>query len=389
MRPIVVFALALSAGLAGCDLVKSPDDRDGSHHRYSYCDSTGCYTCDSSGCTNVNGNPGAQCRSDWDCSPGSDCENGACKKTSMCQTGTCPSGQTCDSRSTCVSGDSGAPTCTQDSDCANGFCDLRSKTCVVSNPCYGGTCSTGWTCDSRNICIPMPCSATQTCQTGCYCDSGNCIESAVCNSDQDCASLSMTCDTASHTCVPSQTTTPPPPPPGCTTDAGCAAGESCCNGECKVIQSVPPADSCTNQGQCGPGGECIYDARNVGLCHIACQDDTGCGTGDYCFGGICQKNPTPTPQCVFNTECPADNTCINATCHPDCTDTCPNPHDFCDQGICQPDWRRVSECSLDTDCSYALDQCVNGTCATRCMQDADCSGCPHGPTCIMGYCGQG
>src|SRR5262249_9770550 len=108
MRPIVVFALALSAGLAGCDLVKSPDDRDDSHHRYSYCDSTGCYSCDNSGCNNVGSN-GGQCRSDWDCAPGWDCENGTCKKTSFCQNGTCPTGQICDSRSTCVSGSSGAP----------------------------------------------------------------------------------------------------------------------------------------------------------------------------------------------------------------------------------------------------------------------------------------
>src|SRR5262249_18197231 len=205
MRPIVVFALALSAGLAGCDLVKSPDDRDDSHHRYSYCDSTGCYSCDNSGCNNVGSN-GGQCRSDWDCAPGWDCENGACKKTSFCQNGTCPTGQICDSRSTCVSGGSGAPSCSKDSDCANGFCDPRSKLCVISFPCASdGSCGAGWTCDSRNICIPMPCSATQSCQTGCFCDAGHCIESATCNSNQDCASLSMTCDTAHHTCVPSTT----------------------------------------------------------------------------------------------------------------------------------------------------------------------------------------
>ena len=224
---------------------------------------------------------------------------------------------------------------------------------------------------------------------GCYCQAGNCIESGTCSSDKDCAAFNMVCDTTHHTCVPPTTTTPPPPSGSCMNDAGCPNGDSCCNGVCMVIASIPPADSCTKDGQCGPGGECIFDARNVGECHIACQDDSGCGTGDHCWGGICQKNPNPPQNCIFNTDCPPNNTCINATCHPNCTDTCPNPHDFCDQGICQPDWRRVSDCTIDSDCSYSLDQCVNGTCATRCMEDSQCTGCPHGPTCIMGYCGQG
>jgi hypothetical protein len=55
-------------------------------------------------------------------------------------------------------------------------------------------------------------------------------------------------------------------------------------------------------------------------------------------------------------------------------------------GICQPDWRIVSECAVDSDCTVAGQQCVNGQCVTRCMQDSDCDLCPDGPACVMGYC---
>src|SRR5262249_56000812 len=114
------------------------------------------------------------------------------------------------------------------------------------------------------------------------------------------------------------------------------------------------------------------------------------GTGDTCRGGFCSKTPTPPQTCLFNHDCGAGFTCINATCHTNCSANtdCANPADFCDRGICQPDWRRKSECTIDTDCSFAKDQCVDGTCATRCLQDADCLGCPHGPVCVMGYCAQ-
>jgi hypothetical protein len=291
----------------------------------------------------------------------------------------------CDSRSTCVLAQSSGSTCKADSECSGGFCDLRSGMCIPTWSCGGksGDCGAGWTCDSRKICVPTPCTASSQCMESCYCDRGNCIETASCQKDSDCTKLNMTCDTQRHTCTPST----PPPTTGCQKDGQCPGGQTCCDGACKDPRTKLPELTCAADDECG-GGICRKDASGDGLCHRACQGNTDCGTGDTCSMGNCWKNPTPVVACVFNRQCGDGQTCINATCHLDCTadKDCPNKADFCDQGICQPDWRRVSACVIDSNCSYALDQCVNGTCATRCMQDADCSGCPHGPVCKLGYC---
>jgi hypothetical protein len=381
MRRIALFAL-LTLAAAGCELARHPNDRS-----YSYCDSTGCYECGDGSCRPIGA---LDCRTDWDCTPSFSCRNGSCVDTGFCAAdGTCPGTMKCDSRSTCVSGTSGGTACTKNETCTTGFCDLRSGVCVPTWTCdaRGPACGAGWTCDSRGICVPAPCSATQTCQQGCYCDRGNCVETGMCQKDSDCTPLNLVCDTTRRTCVPPTL----PPPTGCTTDAQCPSGQTCCDGACKAPRTPEPQLTCSSNGQCA-GGLCQVDARGAGLCHRACTASSQCGTGDICTSaGFCFKNPAPSPQqCVFNKDCATTgDTCINGVCHAACTTAggCANPADFCDQGICQPDWRRRAECSLDTDCSYALDQCVDGTCKTRCMQDADCSGCPHGPTCIMGYCG--
>lgn len=377
-RILIAFTILLGA----CELRLRKDT-------YTYCDSTGCYECDSWGCWSTGARPpGQSCTGNWSCSAGCYCGPGnTCVETGMCSKNSdCPSGHICDSRSTCIPGGPGNQ-CTADANCPTGqFCDKTTNMCVPSQTCSPSyPCPTGMTCDpARGTCVPVSCRAPTDCPRPTYCNlqTGLCVPTMTCQTNQDCQVLpgNLTCDPTRHVCVPSL------PPPACTTNANCPTGQTCCNGVCKT-PPPPPAGTCTYSGECG-GGVCRLDFRGVGLCHAPCTTDANCGTGDSCQNGFCDTNPNSPRTCVFNTSCPANHTCINGVCHANCTTdaNCTNPADFCDQGICQPDWRVVTECAVDHDCTHPGEQCVNGQCRTRCMTDAQCVNCVDGPTCVNGYC---
>ncbi len=171
--------------------------------------------------------------------------------------------------------------------------------------------------------------------------------------------------------------------PSCLTDVACAEHEICCDGECKPVLVPDESLTCTVDAQCG------FGVCHEGQCHNRCNAIGDCGTGHVCHEGVCVKPTAPTPVCVFNSQCADAETCINATCHTNCTsdDQCTRAADFCDQGICRPDWRIVSECTIDAHCTADGEQCVDGACRTRCVQHADCTNCPDGPVCGPGgYC---
>lgn len=388
-----IFGLGL-VSQSGCALYY-PDDGDSS---YQYCDGTGCYECNDYECWQVGGGDGWSCWSNVDCAAGCWCDTdaGTCIESGYCSSDAdCFDGTVCDeARSSCTPPDAIDPTygCTNDYECAAGcYCDLASGSCVEAGYCASDAeCAAGYTCDeARSSCVPAgdpgECVVTDPCAAGCYWDESleYCVETGYCGADSDCAYLGMVCDECRSTCVP-ESEVPPPPPTGCTTDADCAAGELCCDGECKAPNPVEDI-TCTGDGECG-GGTCVD-----GSCHAACVSDADCGTGDVCVAGYCENNALGGGECVFNADCGADLTCINGSCHTNCVSDaeCANPADFCDDGVCQPDWRPVSECSIDADCSVSAgEECVDGQCLTRCMQDSDCAACPDGPVCTGGYCGE-
>jgi hypothetical protein len=401
MRRYLLLGL-LGVGLAlqsGCALYY-PDERgDGP---FSYCDDTGCYECNDYECWQVSpgGGGGYYCSSNWDCAGGCYCDvwnTGTCIETGFCSSDAdCWDGFVCDDRASCVPPETVPPPgCASDDECAAGcYCDEATGVCVEAGFCDSDAdCPVGMACDSRSSCVPVGCTSDDQCAAGCYCDdAGNCAESGYCTQDSDCSYLGAewTCDEARGTCIPDEGAPPPPPPPpppqGCTVDADCTAGQICCDGECKDARP-DVIDECTGDGMCG-GGDCVD-----GLCHQACATDADCGTGDICdaASGTCWSNAAGGGACVFNVDCGAGFTCINAFCHTNCASDadCANPADFCDMGVCQPDWRVVSECSIDADCNVAADEeCVDGQCLTRCMQDLDCAACPDGPICTAGYCGE-
>ncbi len=389
-RYLLLGIFALGTTQAGCALYYPPDHENSP---YSYCDTSGCYECDSYSCWRVSGGDGTGwCASNADCAAACYCEaaSGTCIETGFCSSNAdCFDGMVCDDRSSCVPPETIGPPagCSADAECAAGcFCDEASGACIESPFCStDADCGVGWTCDGRSTCIPVVsgCTADAECAAACYCEelNGTCIESGYCAADADCAWLGMECDESRSTCIPPEVVTPT----ACTLDADCAAGQTCCDGECKDARIPGDVGNCTYSGECG-GGLCVD-----GSCHPACTTNADCGTGDICaIDGYCTSDPAPTPVCVFNADCGDATafTCINGYCHSNCLDDaqCLNPADFCEIGVCQPDWRTVSECAITNDCA-STEACVDGQCRTDCMQDSDCDLCVDGPVCgAGGYC---
>src|SRR5579859_3020008 len=85
MRRMLLAALLVASG---CDLFKSPD------RFYTYCDATGCYRCDESGCSPAGAPTGASCQTSADCAQGCYCtSNGQCAEAGFCnQNSDCGSG---------------------------------------------------------------------------------------------------------------------------------------------------------------------------------------------------------------------------------------------------------------------------------------------------------
>jgi hypothetical protein len=251
---------------------------------YTYCDSTGCYRCDQTGCSPWS--PGSGCRSDADCGgQGSWCE--------------LSSGQ-------CRSGGNGS-SCTNDASCPPGyFCHPTSKQCLQSWKCtVDADCGAGMVCDSRHTCVPGPSSCTPTtgCAKGCYCAGGKCNETGLCKVDADCKMFGPAYTCQAGTCVNVPGT--PGTAGGCTYNVDCGANKTCLNG----------------------------------TCHAGCSSNTDCtNVNDICLQGVCQANTGRVAQCKINDDCGAGQECVNAMCkyhcysNADCS-ACANGY-VCSMGYC-------------------------------------------------------
>src|ERR1700744_3153482 len=90
--PLLVFA----AG--GCDFFGHKDSY------YTYCDATGCYTCNQTGCTPQGPPTGSGCQTNNDCGQGCYCAaNGTCTEAGFCDKDSdCSGGNVCDvARASC------------------------------------------------------------------------------------------------------------------------------------------------------------------------------------------------------------------------------------------------------------------------------------------------
>lgn len=221
----LVMALAL---VSGCTLYFGPDDDDDRY--YSYCDETGCYTCDNETGQCWSDGGGWGCYSDYDCAAGCYCDenSGTCVEAGFCSdNGECPEGYYCDDRASCVP--DGSQSCWE-TGCAWGYyCDQWSGECVPSTTCQTAEeCGPGYDC-VNGTCTPVGCTSDDQCAAGCYCDeqSGGCVESGYCTQDADCAGLNQVCDEDRGTCVPVDETPPPLTCEDLTDEAACIARDDC------------------------------------------------------------------------------------------------------------------------------------------------------------------
>jgi Cys-rich repeat protein len=246
---ITCIGLVIALAASGCTLYFGPDDDDDNQYS-SYCDDSGCYTCDNytGECWPDGGGNG--CYYDGDCAAGCYCDpgSGVCIETGFCgEDGTCPDGYVCDDRASCVPGtdqcwNTGCPT--------GEYCDQWTGSCTSSTTCTADAdCGAGWWCNA-GTCNPLGCTDDTQCAAGCYCDptTGGCNETSYCTYDTDCPE-GQTCDESRSTCIPSDDPPPPPPPPACDTitdEAGCLARSDCheiLGGvNCTPACSVDPAD---------------------------------------------------------------------------------------------------------------------------------------------------
>lgn len=127
---------------------------------------------------------------------------------------------------------------------------------------------------------------------------------------------------------------------------------------------IPRLDfSCVRDTQCG-AGEC-----DAGICYVACESDSDCGTGDRCSvetgRRLCMPDPNPAVRCDESAICTTKQTCVNGTCHDPCAvdDDCENLQDRCTSGLCFPDRRPIDECVLNVECAADL-VCLNGRCVS-------------------------
>jgi len=260
MLPALTLMMALFA--SACTLYFGPDDEDDRY--YSYCDDTGCWTCDSytGECWSDGGTLG--CTTDDDCAGGCYCDEsyGSCVEAGYCSYDTdCPEGYSCDDRASCVP--DGDTSC-WDTGCPWGYyCDSFGGGCIPSTTCSTDTdCGTGYGCFD-GTCAPLGCADDTSCAAGCYCDetSGGCVESNYCSNDTECPS-GQSCDESRSTCIPDET----PPPPTCaelTTASTCDANAAC--------EPIFTGVNCTEIDPSGPlcsdsGTNCMCESYAFAAC---------------------------------------------------------------------------------------------------------------------------
>src|SRR5262249_7445759 len=133
----VAALLPLLSLLAGCKMFEHKD------RYYTYCDATGCYACDDTGCR-PNGTGGGNttaCPSNAQCQAGCYCDvrTGQCKEAGFCDKDSdCSGGMVCDTtRHSCQpAAGGGGGSCSKHDDCPSGqFCNPSTHSCLPSWGC--------------------------------------------------------------------------------------------------------------------------------------------------------------------------------------------------------------------------------------------------------------
>jgi hypothetical protein len=97
----------------------------------------------------------------------------------------------------------------------------------------------------------------------------------------------------------------------CVLDSDCPAHDMCDNGLCEP--DVRPRPSCTSNAGCASGQSCVD-----GFCRAMCRTSADCCTCSAAIvcgpGGYCETPGEVTPQCQLDTQCGSGQSCVDATC---------------------------------------------------------------------------
>lgn len=297
---------------AGC----SSDDNKSRF--YTYCDNTGCYSCDQYGCGLAPGRPpGVACASNGECAPGCFCDTDKkCAEAGFCDRGSdCAKGFTCNTaRHSCEPGTGPTPM-------------PQPKACKVASDCAPGNECFNTTCKAAPLPAP-PCVFNRECGEGGQCVDGRCQH-------------------------------------GCEDDTSCGTGRLCLNKKC--VAKPLDMSSCVSNSQCGAGQSCIDS-----VCHASCAKDSECqatNKNDLCVSNICRPDERRVPECKVNSECAAGLECVNAQCrtfcyaNSDCAQ-CADNATVCSGSYCMTAAEAAPQCKLPSDCNGGTQHCVNAACAS-------------------------
>lgn len=419
----------------------------------------------------------SSCASDAQCATNAYCDNGvcnakrvpgsACAAAKQCQSGYCTGGICCDKActgtcETCLAaqGASANGACTNlpagTANCGNTYVCNGSSGACPSSCTNDASCASGLYCNSSQQCVPKVALGT-ACTGNSQCTSGNCVDGFCCNAA--CAGGCDRCNLPGSvgTCkvVDSGTVGANPScgayvcnglsnacPTSCISDAQCASGGVCLNGQCEAKRAL--GQPCTIDKSCTSGacvdGVCCNSACNgggcdrcdlpgfLGTCKIAplghaggpgscspylcdgvnavcpssCSGDANCESGHGCVSGICEKKKANGESCTVAKDCASGFCALGICCDSACTDACARCDVPGSVGTCGPAQATTpgEGCGLylcngkSTSCPSGCEKnedCQDGYCfASACYPKRDAgSACDGHAECKSGFCVDG
>jgi hypothetical protein len=163
----------------------------------------------------------------------------------------------------------------------------------------------------------------------------------------------------------------PSPYSGCFSDNDCTTGDAGGTGfKCLNAKCTAPADQCADETQCGANEQCVQ-----GVCTPSCSATTTCSSGYSCDANnsVCTGNPNACT--VPGGACGTNGICVEGHCDSKC-----GPNNSCGAGLvcvnggCMPNEKANFICTgtdgTQSECSTGS-ICLRHNCYISCQSDAN------------------